>query len=226
MWACALAWAGSAIVFMVMLVSVPVVLTAPDMLTDELYRQSPELQLDGLTPSTLRSTVLYAGVVLLAWSAVASVFAAYAWRGRPWARTALLVLGEQRLGPVPARGARQPRDAGAPGPVRGGGPDAAPLRGARLRRRPITDLRPGPEGPPDAPGRVWFSSVMSDPTTPGNPYGEPANPYGQPAPVSPPSSLPSSPLSRRRPPSAPPAYGQQPQYGQQPPQYGQPACRP
>ena len=53
---------------------------------------------------------------------------------------------------------------------------------------------------------------MSDPSTPGNPYGEPANPYGQPQQPSP---------------SQPPAYGQPPQYGQQPaygqpPQYGQP----
>ena len=48
---------------------------------------------------------------------------------------------------------------------------------------------------------------MSDPSTPGNPYGGPANPYGQPA--------------------QPPAYGQPappPAYGQpaQPPTYGQP----
>ena len=42
---------------------------------------------------------------------------------------------------------------------------------------------------------------MSDPNTPGNPYGEPANPYGQPA--------------------QQPVYGQPPQYGQ-PPAYGQP----
>src|SRR5687767_5996877 len=47
---------------------------------------------------------------------------------------------------------------------------------------------------------------MSDPSTPGNPYGEPANPYGQPPPQQ----------------HQPPAYGQvQPQYGQ-PGYYGQP----
>jgi hypothetical protein len=91
MWACALAWAGSAVVFVVMLVSVAVVVAAPDMLIDELYRQNPELRSDGIGPATLRSTVLFAGTLLVAWSVVASVLAAYAWRGRLWAWTALLV---------------------------------------------------------------------------------------------------------------------------------------
>ncbi|WP_460711702.1 hypothetical protein [Nocardioides dilutus] len=91
MWACALAWAGSAVVFIVMLVSVAVVLAAPDMLVDELYRQNPELRSDGITPATLRSTVLFAGSLLVVWSVVASVLAAYAWRGRSWAWTALVV---------------------------------------------------------------------------------------------------------------------------------------
>lgn len=91
MWACALAWAGSAVVFVVMLVSVAVVLAAPDMLIDELYRQNPELRSDGITPSTLRSTVLFAGTLMVVWSIVAAVLAVFAWRGRPWAWTALLV---------------------------------------------------------------------------------------------------------------------------------------
>ena len=91
MWACALAWAGSALVFVVMLVSVAVLLAAPDMLIDELNRQNPELREDGMTSETLRSTVLYAGSLLVVWSVVASVLAAFAWRGRPWAWRALLV---------------------------------------------------------------------------------------------------------------------------------------
>jgi len=91
MWVCALAWAGSAVVLVVMLVSVALVLAAPDMLIDELYRQNPELRSDGITPSTLRSTVLFAGTLLVVWSVVAGVLAAFAWRGRPWAWTALLV---------------------------------------------------------------------------------------------------------------------------------------
>jgi hypothetical protein len=91
MWACALAWAGSAVVFVVMLVSLALVLAAPDMLMDELYRQNPELRSDGITPATLRSTVLFAATLLVVWSVVASVLAAFAWRGRPWAWTALLV---------------------------------------------------------------------------------------------------------------------------------------
>ena len=75
MWACALAWAGSALVFVVMLVSVAVLLAAPDMLIDELNRQNPELREDGMTSETLRRTVLYAGSLLVVWSVVASVVA-------------------------------------------------------------------------------------------------------------------------------------------------------
>ena len=91
MWACALAWAGSALVFVVMLVSVAVLLAAPDMLIDELNRQNPELREDGMTSETLRRTVLYAGSLLVVWSVVASVVAVYAWRGRHWAWRTLLV---------------------------------------------------------------------------------------------------------------------------------------
>lgn len=91
MWACALAWAGSAVVFVVMLVSVALVLAAPDLVIDEFYRQNPDLRSDGITPSTVRSTVLFAGTLLVVWSVVAGVLAAFAWRGRPWAWTALLV---------------------------------------------------------------------------------------------------------------------------------------
>jgi hypothetical protein len=57
---------------------------------------------------------------------------------------------------------------------------------------------------------------MSDPSTPGNPYGEPANPYGQPQPPQ------QQPPVYAQPQAQPPAYGQaQPQYGQ-PGYYGQP----
>jgi hypothetical protein len=91
MWACGLAWAGSAIVAVVMLLSVAVVLAAPDTLLDEIYRQNPDLRSDGLTESTLRSSVLVVGVLFVAWAVAASVVAAFAWRGRPWAWTTLLV---------------------------------------------------------------------------------------------------------------------------------------
>lgn len=64
---------------------------------------------------------------------------------------------------------------------------------------------------------------MSDPSTPGNPYGEPANPYGQPA--QPPAyGQPAQPPAYGQP-AQPPAYGQPAQpsaYGQPAPQYGQP----
>ncbi len=74
-----------------MLASVVLVLTAPEMLFDELYRQNPDLESDGLGREALRSTVLFAGTLVIAWSVVASVIAGFAWRGRPWAVTSLIV---------------------------------------------------------------------------------------------------------------------------------------
>jgi hypothetical protein len=74
-----------------MLASMLVMLAAPETLLDELYRQNPELRADGVTESTLRSTVLLVGILVVAWSVVASLLAAFAWRGRSWAWTALLV---------------------------------------------------------------------------------------------------------------------------------------
>ena len=135
-WACALAWAGSALVFVVMLVSVAVLLAAPDMLIDELNRQNPELREDGMTSETLRSTVLYAGSLLVVWSVVASVA-----RGVRVARPALGLEGAaglrvQRDGTLPARRDRQPGDARPAGAVRGHHPAAAAARGARVRARP------------------------------------------------------------------------------------------
>jgi hypothetical protein len=91
MWACGLAWAGAAIVSVVMLLSVVAVLAAPDTLLDEVYRQNPDLRSEGITPSTLRSTVIVAGTLLVLWAVSAAVLAVFAWRGRSWAWTALLV---------------------------------------------------------------------------------------------------------------------------------------
>jgi hypothetical protein len=91
MWACGLAWAGSAIVAVIMLLSVAVVLAAPDTLLDEIYRQNPEMRSEGLTVATLRSSVIVVGLLLVVWAVAASVVAVYAWRGRSWAWTALLV---------------------------------------------------------------------------------------------------------------------------------------
>jgi hypothetical protein len=91
MWACGLAWAGAAIVSVVMLLSVVAVVAAPDTLLDEVYRQNPELRSEGITPSVLRSSVIVAGTLLVLWAVTAAVLAVFAWRGRSWAWTALLV---------------------------------------------------------------------------------------------------------------------------------------
>ena len=90
-WSCVLAWVGSSLTFLVMLASVVMILAAPDLLLDEVYRQNSELERDGMTLDDLQSTALYVAVVLVAWSSLAIVLAAYAWRGRSWAWSALFV---------------------------------------------------------------------------------------------------------------------------------------
>ncbi|MBJ7357404.1 hypothetical protein, partial [Nocardioides sp.] len=90
-WACVLAWVGSALVAGIMLLSVAVVLAAPDTLLDEIYRQNPEMRSENLTVTTLRSSVIVVGTLLVAWAAAAATVAVFAWRGRSWAWTALLV---------------------------------------------------------------------------------------------------------------------------------------
>ena len=119
-----------------MLVSVVVLLAAPDMLIDELNRQNPELREDGMTSETLRRTVLYAGSLLVLWSVVASVVAVFAWRGRYWAWRTLLVSAGSATRTLPARRDRQPGDARPAGAVRGHHPAAAAARGAGVRARP------------------------------------------------------------------------------------------
>lgn len=90
-WACALTWAGGALVTTIMVMGVAVVLAAPEMLLDELYRQDPDLRSEGFTPTTVRGTIVVTGALLVTWSVAAATFAAFAWRGRSWGWTALLV---------------------------------------------------------------------------------------------------------------------------------------
>ena len=106
-------WPGRAprSVFVVMLVSVAVLLAAPDMLIDELNRQNPELREDGMTSETLRRRCSTRARLLVVWSVVA-----VGPRGVRLARPALGVEGlaglrVQRHGALPARRDRQPGDA-------------------------------------------------------------------------------------------------------------------
>ena len=119
-WACALAWSGCGGRLRGDAGQRSGGPGRPGLLIDELYRQQPDLALDGhhgddpaVDGAAHRCVVVVALV-----------------RGRLGARRLRLAratvgpdraagLGEQRLGPLPARGARQPGDAGAAGRVRG-----------------------------------------------------------------------------------------------------------
>jgi hypothetical protein len=90
-WGCVLAWVGAGMTLASMVATVLVVLAAPDLVVDELTRQNPDLVNGGMSVDSLRSTVLVAGSLLSTWSLTAVVLAAYAWRGRAWAWTALVV---------------------------------------------------------------------------------------------------------------------------------------
>lgn len=89
-WACVLAWAGSGLMFVAMLVTVVATVASPDRIIDELYRQNPSLESE-LGSGELRDTILLAGALIIIWSLTAIVLAAFAWAGRDWAWTGLVV---------------------------------------------------------------------------------------------------------------------------------------
>lgn len=82
--ACILAWVGSGLAAFTMLASIAVIVSAPDVLMDE-------LESSGVTLDELRGPVLYGCVVMTLWALTAIVIAGYAWAGRAWAWTSLLV---------------------------------------------------------------------------------------------------------------------------------------
>jgi LPXTG-motif cell wall-anchored protein len=129
---------------------------------------------------------------------------------RRWQRVVVItVLPLRGVGPDSAHsGDHDPTSGSGPGnlPDTGGPPLwllvlglLSTLIGALLLRRTRAPATTSTGGSGELPAPVWFSSGMSDPSTPSNPYGEPPNPSGQP-PVY----------------GQPPAYGRPPAYGQQP----------
>lgn len=91
--ACVLTWAASAAVGLLTAVSLVALALAPDLLLEEALRQQPELLDGGVTRGALLASVWVLGVLTVLWCVAASVVAAFALRGAPWARTALLVCG-------------------------------------------------------------------------------------------------------------------------------------
>lgn len=90
-WACVLTWVGAGLAAFVMLASIVILVADPDFMMDELYRQNPAFEDEGITVDDVRTTVLVVGTLLVLWSLAAIVVAAFAYARRPWARTALIV---------------------------------------------------------------------------------------------------------------------------------------
>lgn len=89
--AIALTLVMAGIVFAMTATSLIVLATQPDLVLDELNRQNPDLEAEGISESLLLATSYVSGGVALAWSAIAIVLAVLVGRRRAWAARGLLV---------------------------------------------------------------------------------------------------------------------------------------
>jgi hypothetical protein len=90
-WACALTWGCCALAVVGLLLSVVMLIVAPNLIFDELHRRNPNYADQGMTDGVITiATYIFAGIGVV-WSLVATTFAALVYRRVPWARTALLV---------------------------------------------------------------------------------------------------------------------------------------
>ncbi|MDO9497946.1 MAG: hypothetical protein Q7J48_19740 [Nocardioides sp.] len=91
LWACIVTWTFCGLAIVAMGLSVLVLLTAPDLVFDELHRQNPDLASEGMTDSEIKSATYVTAAVVLVWGGAAILFAVQAFRGVAWGRLALLV---------------------------------------------------------------------------------------------------------------------------------------
>lgn len=90
-WACGLVWVMSGLVASLMMLTALVLVVASEEFFDELERQQPGLNLEGLSDTEVTiGIVVVAGFATL-WCITASVLAIFAFRGHNWARIAVLV---------------------------------------------------------------------------------------------------------------------------------------
>lgn len=89
--ACATTWVMTALVGLLTAVSLVVLVASPDVLLDEVARQDPDLEEQGISRRMLLGTTVVVGGVVVLWCAAAAVLASFAFRGAPWARVGLIV---------------------------------------------------------------------------------------------------------------------------------------
>ncbi len=87
-WACAIVWASTAVVFLMFSAVLVELLVAPETLREEMRRQNPDLT---MSDSDLTRLLVVVSVVLVVWSAVAAVLTLLVWRRVAWAALALSV---------------------------------------------------------------------------------------------------------------------------------------
>jgi hypothetical protein len=88
--ACVLTWTLAALVAGLMVLTAAVVAAAPDLLFNELDKQNPDWQAQGVSRTGVEvATYVIAGLTCL-WAATAAVLGVLVWRRVGWARTALL----------------------------------------------------------------------------------------------------------------------------------------
>ena len=81
----------SGLVLVMTSIAVAVMLSSPDLVLEEMRRQSPELAEQGISDAMLRTTTLVTGTITMLWSAGALALALLMMGRRGWARTGLLV---------------------------------------------------------------------------------------------------------------------------------------
>lgn len=79
------------IVFVMTLASIVLIASQPDLVLDELRRQNPDLENQGISESLLITTSYVSGGLALAWSAIAIAFAVLMAGRRAWAARGLLI---------------------------------------------------------------------------------------------------------------------------------------
>jgi hypothetical protein len=87
-WACAITWASTAVVFLLFAVTLVQVLVAPNSLLDEMRRQNPDLT---MSDADLTRVLVVVSVVFLVWSAAAAALTMLVWRRVAWASIVLSV---------------------------------------------------------------------------------------------------------------------------------------
>jgi hypothetical protein len=88
-WACVLTWVFAGLATLVMGISALALAAAPDLVFEELARQDPTFDRQGISDQAIRvATWITAGVTIV-WSVAAAVLAVLVFRGSGWARVAL-----------------------------------------------------------------------------------------------------------------------------------------